>query len=82
MTADLLMAVAYRDCLLWATREPEIIEAFRREAGVAYRPARTPLDAMIDEATGAHKAIAEAFIAWFNVHVWGDDVPAGQLPGA
>ena len=67
---DPLMAVAWRDCLMWAATQTEILDAFSSETGL--RLGTSPFDRMIDEATGFDAAIAKAFIDWFNENVWGD----------
>ncbi len=52
------------------------MEAFQRETKTPVpERARNGLDALIGKATGWDAAFAEAFVAWFNVHVWGDEVP-------
>jgi hypothetical protein len=75
MPDDPLMALAWRDCLSWAVGEPEILGAFQRETGTAYAAPRTPLDRMIDKATGVEEHVARAFVKWFNANVWGEDSP-------
>ena len=47
--------------------------ALRKEAIVLI--ARTPLDQMIDDATGANAAIVSKFVSWFNENIWGDITP-------
>ena len=76
---DILAAVAYRDCLLWAVTQDDITAHFTLDTGMALPiQARTPLDMLIDQATGYDAGFARAFVAWFNTHVWGeDDVPEG-----
>jgi hypothetical protein len=61
-----LMQVAWVDCLRWAITEEEIIRAFRTETGCTWTPGRTPLERMIDAATGAEVSFLEAFLSWFN----------------
>lgn len=65
------MAQAWVDCLRWASSSPEIIERFQKETGVRVRPIRSPLDAMIDNATGYNRDCFEKFVAWFNENIWG-----------
>lgn len=65
------MTPAWIGCLSWAIDTPEIVEAFREESGIKWTPGRSPLDRMIDEATGADAKFIEAFIRWANVNVWG-----------
>lgn len=72
LPAQAYLHPAWLSCLSWAMTEPEILAAFRQDTGHAWAPGRTPLDRMVDEATGADKAFLEAFAAWMNVHVWGE----------
>ncbi len=65
------MTDAWLGCVRWALGEPEIVEAFRGDTGMTWRPATTPIERSIDEATGADWAYLKAFIKWANVHVWG-----------
>jgi hypothetical protein len=65
------MTPAWLGCIHWAIGTPEIVDAFRRESGMAWTPARNGLDRMIDEATGVEKRFIEAFIEWANANIWG-----------
>lgn len=77
--SDPLMALAWRDALAWAASEPEAIAAFTEATGVRWTPAPTPLDRMIDDATGANEAVFVRFVEWFNDIVWGPlDIVAGE----
>jgi hypothetical protein len=69
-----VMAYMWVGCLHWAIGYPDILAAFKADTGVSLTPARTPLDRMIDEATGADKAFIEAFVPWFHANVWGDEL--------
>ena len=72
--SDPLMAVTWRDCLVWAASEDGFRARFEADTGMKLpKSSSSPLDKMIDEATGFDKAIAEAFIDWFNENVWGDE---------
>ena len=65
------MADAWSSAMHWAAGNADIVQAFRRDTGNAWTPGTTPLDAMIDTATGADQVFAEAFIQWANVNIWG-----------
>ncbi len=65
------MTGAWLGCIHWAIQEPEIVDAFRKDTGLNWRPARTPLERMIDEATGMDRKFIMEFIRWANVNVWG-----------
>lgn len=77
--ADVLMARAYRDCLLWAAGDPEVMAAFSRETGTVIAQRTSPLDGMIDAATGYDAHIAKKFLSWFNENIWCEAVPEGVL---
>ena len=62
---------AWAGALSAAIKEPEILAQFRADTGNNWEPARSPLDKMIDEATGVDRAFVEEFVAWFNTNVWG-----------
>ena len=57
--------------LLYATRQPEIVEVFNRDTGLSYTPPKSKLDQMIDESTGLDSELAHAFGKWFNDKIWG-----------
>lgn len=71
--SELIMQLAWRDCLLWSvtSKDPDFLAIFRTENGLPPSP-RTPLDAMIDDATGVMDGVGEKYIEWFNKNVWGD----------
>jgi hypothetical protein len=65
------MVDAWLGCISWAVGNAEVVEAFRADTGVQWRPGRTGLERMIDEATGADRKFIEAFIVWVNENLWG-----------
>jgi hypothetical protein len=65
-----LMRAARLDCLLWASKQPEICDRFIKETGV--RLPTSPLDRLIDKQTGYEREIGCQFIAWFDKNVWGN----------
>lgn len=69
---DPLMHGAWVGGLHHALGNPEILAAFRAETGNRWTPGRTPIETMIDEATGADRAFIMAFARWFNEHAWGE----------
>ena len=71
---DLLMQIAWRDCLLWSisSTEPDFVGCFETATGLQLpRPANSPIERMIDDATGYSTANVPEYIVWFNEHVWG-----------
>lgn len=67
------MRCFWASALLWAVRDPEAVKAFQADTGVTAPIAHSPLDAMIDAATGRDEHFARAFAEWFNRNVWGVD---------
>lgn len=65
------MRGAWVGALRYAIGAPEILDAFERDTGIHWRHGRTPIDRMIDEATGADRQFLAAFVTWFNANVWG-----------
>ena len=65
------MTPAWLGCIRWALIDPDIVAAFRADTGNTWTPARTPIDAMVDKATGADRDFIEQFIRWTNINVWG-----------
>lgn len=78
MDESTFMEIAWRDFINWAVTKPEMISAFEASSGQRrLTPPKNALDAMIDKATGAHKAYAQEFMLWATEHHWGiDDAPA------
>lgn len=70
-----IMAGAWISAVQWAAREPDALEAFEKATGIkpVFAQSRSPLDKQIDQVTGAENASVEAFVDWFNEHVWGED---------
>jgi hypothetical protein len=68
-----VMAMGWMGALHWAIGQTECLETFRADTGIAWTPGRTPIDRMIDDATGADHAFIEAFIPWFHANVWGQE---------
>jgi hypothetical protein len=69
------MAQAWLGCLSWASRDADICARFKEETGKSafWMQRRTPLDAMIDKATGYEAIVISAFVDWVNTNLWGED---------
>ncbi len=70
MTQDEFNALAWRDFVLWSSKQPEALQAFQNETGLSMSPS-SGLEAAIDAATGARSAIAEEFVKWVTENFWG-----------
>ena len=65
------MTQAWVDCLIFAINQPEIVAQFREESGNNYSVGRTPIERMIDDATGRTQQFIVEFVKWANINVWG-----------
>ncbi len=65
------MAPMWASCMDWAIRQPEMVEAFRKETGNNWQPGKTAIEQMVDKASGGDRAFCEGFIKWANENVWG-----------
>ena len=71
---DPIMAAAWLSACQVGFERPEIRALFEADRGRPLSsPPKTPIEAMIDQATGAARAEAEEFVEWFNREVWGED---------
>lgn len=71
MTQDELLSIAWRDFIVWAWSEAEMRDAFTAATGVEIRQVTSPIDAAVDDATGANRSLASQFIEWATVTQWG-----------
>jgi hypothetical protein len=67
---DPLLIPAWLGLLHYALGQPEMVAQFRQDTGHQWHPGSTPLDRLVDEATGAERAFLEAFAAWVNATLW------------
>ena len=65
------MAPAWIGCMQFAITTDYILGQYRIDTGDVWKPAKTPIDEMIDHATGREEAFVMAFVAWANVNIWG-----------
>jgi hypothetical protein len=68
---DPLMAGAWAAALHAAVCNADMMHSFRSDTGSFWEPGITPIERMIDEATGVDFAFVIQFIRWFNLNVWG-----------
>lgn len=60
---------------------PEMRERFESDTGISLRPARSGLEAAIDEATGQAEDAPRKFIAWWSREIWGEEWTPDDVPG-
>ena len=78
-----IMAIMWRDCLLWAIDSPAIRQRFKSDTGLDFVQRReSVIDRMIDEACGVNAVIVDKFVDWFNANIWGLDAFAGECEKA
>lgn len=80
------MAVAWRDFILWAAGQPEMLRQFREATGRTLDdPSRQPIEAAIDDATGKADDDRRAFVEWVTRTHWGleyaPEAYRQELPG-
>lgn len=78
--AHMLNVVAWRDGLAWAVEEPEILKSFRDATGVDLVTARSPIEHLVDEATGKRRDDLERFVDWFTDTIWGSEMDPRRKP--
>jgi len=69
-TNDLMLA-AWIGCVHYALGEPAIVAQYRLATGSNWLPPSSPIERMIDEATGAEGAFLVEFIKFVNKEIWG-----------
>jgi hypothetical protein len=62
---------AWLGCIHWALGDAGSVAAFRQETGNNWRPGNTPIERMIDTASGVDREFLFAFIRWANENIWG-----------
>lgn len=67
---DPLMEGVFFDFVMFAWSADDFVKAFERDSG--YRLPRSPLETLIDQATGHGDAMAVAFIEWLIRNHWGE----------
>lgn len=60
-------------CAQWAITEPKIVAQFREDTGETWEPGRTPIEKMVDSATGATNGFCHKFLQWVVNNVWGPE---------
>lgn len=77
-----VMAIMWAGAIQHAVGDAEAIAAYEAARGRRFRISvrRSPIDRMIDEATGYEEAALADFVDWFNAEVWGEDPFATSAP--
>jgi hypothetical protein len=73
------MTDAWLGFILFAGGETLICEQFKKDTGLTFQAATSPLDQMIDKATGHDEHLIREFVLWVNKALWGPmDGPDGD----
>lgn len=70
--SDNIVTPMWAASVLYSSRNDEIARRFQEDTGCRYRPASSPLEAMIDDATGMNERLAAQFVRWHNRYIWGE----------
>lgn len=81
---DFFQELAWRDFMTFAIGHKEFLDQFEKETGrKPPTPAKSPMDAMIDEATGhqekSMKQFTDAFAIWATVNLWGVEFAPAKM---
>lgn len=70
-----LMFDAFIGCVIWAAQEPEIVKRFQSDTGTNLGAffSRSPIEKMVDKATGFQRDIFIKWCDWVTVHIWGEE---------
>ena len=70
----MLNAAAWRDGIMWAVKDPDVLVAFRDDTGTDLVEPRSPIDRLVDDATGKSRDDLARFVDWFTEEIWGAEM--------
>lgn len=81
---DPLLCGAFVACVSWALTENDAVKAFAEHTGTNLRTVvpMTPIERMIDDATGHRRAVFVSFCDYIAEFIWGLDGVEESLPPA
>lgn len=72
MTQDEFNTLAWRDFIVYALTEPDLIAAFTAATGLTLpNPVTSPIEKLVDQATRATERTLAAFVDWITENHWG-----------
>lgn len=78
------MMPAWLGLVCWAAKMPDIVRDFEKDTGLNIMSllGRSPIDRMIDAATGYEGVLVTKWCDWVTVNLWGDgtDPETAQAP--
>ncbi len=72
---EYVMGSAFLGLIDYLIRQPGAIEEFERETGMRFKLPSSPIEQMIDSATGAQTEYIRSFICWAQKNYWGEELP-------
>jgi hypothetical protein len=68
-----LLDEAWAACILWAAQNDKLVAQFNAATGNNFGKTLTPIERMIDKATGHKENLAEVdeFVRWVTINYWG-----------
>ncbi len=76
------MAPMWAACVKWALSEKDARDRFAEETGfnISSLVNRSPMDRMIDQATGYEAEVLAAFCDWVTTEFWGTEETEEPIP--
>lgn len=70
-----VMAVAFVGFIRWAMCEPEVLDHFNHATGIMpwWTQSMSPLDVLIDQASGYEADVVNKFVDWLVENYWGEN---------
>lgn len=62
--------MTFHECLMFCAKQSELVENFNRLTGYKLGEPRSPIDQMIDQATGLEDEAMREFISFVHEFVW------------
>lgn len=62
--------ISFRDCVFATVAEPEFLKEYDRLRGTSFAGTASPIERMVDEATGRFKEDCSHLIGFIFTHVW------------
>lgn len=80
---DPILSGAFMGCVNFATRQQQLVDQFEQESGLKLSRlvAASPIEKMVDDATGFSRELVAKWFDWVALNVWGDgSEPEDETP--
>jgi hypothetical protein len=68
---DINMEIAWRDFINWASRNKEVVTQFNKETKRQFLIPTSPINLLVDKATGKDLDDVQEFVFWVTKNLWG-----------